>query len=414
MKEPETNSWWLRLDLIMCFYDDCKLGLQCAYSNCSHALFGWWINFDIKDLFADSARDKEIGTGKLQVPPQEQVINKKLGEDQGNEALSSKSNPSDSLPSISTSDPAVSASISLVSNSAGKSGVSYNKEEFDNKETCVDGSTVSVSQNDINCGTSEDPQSSKEPSDDDPLNSVSELSYRTDNLKASEDTQSLPVCDRNSVETGKHQLLENANIQVASAVVPSPLPGEIGNYGCSSEDEVDKIIDSSGNSNLNSPSVLVRLSEGETSNSISGTTKSTEDESGKVAVNEHKNNIPVEPASTADVHVDFSAIATSTMSVPVRTTIEEVCTEPGSVSPAAVLPSALGSSDIGVGSEQGANTSSLRASGDASTNSMAVASSNKEDPDIFPVPSVQATEEDIVDPSAGEAPKGRLLFSCGT
>lgn len=296
----------------------------------------------------------------------------------------------------------------------------------------MDGSTVSISQSDINCGTSEDPQSlvfncavvekdqglnsvvveataatsgsvslddginkfdhacqnkddgvfdstenpnldelpasdnsSKESTDDDPLNSVS---YHRENLKASEDTQSLP--------------------------------GEIGNYGCPSETEVDKIIDSSGSSNLNS---------------ISGTMKSTKDEPGKVAVNEHKNNIPVVlPASPANGHVDFSGITTSTMTIPVRTIIEEVCTEPGSVSPAAVLPSALGSSDIGVRSQQGAITSPLMTSGDASTNSTGVASSNKKDPDIFPIPSVQATEENLADPSAGEAPKGKLLFSCRT
>lgn len=296
----------------------------------------------------------------------------------------------------------------------------------------MDGSTVSISQSDINCGTSEDPQSllfncavvekdqglnsvvveaaaatsgsvslddginkfdhacqnkdgvfdstenpnldelpasdnsSKKSTDDDPLNSVSELSYHRENLKASEDTQSLP--------------------------------GEIGNYGCPSENEVDKIIDSSGSSNLNS---------------ISGTI--TEDEPGKVAVNEHKNNSPVVlPASRANGHVDSSGMTTSTMSIPVRTIIEEVCTEPGSVSLAAVLPSALGSSDIGVRSEQEAITSSLMTSGDASTNLTGVACSNKKDPDIFPIPSVQATEENLADPSAGEAPKGKLLFFCRT
>ncbi|XP_057797823.1 uncharacterized protein LOC131013916 isoform X2 [Salvia miltiorrhiza] len=107
--------------------------------------------------------------------------------------------------------------------------------------------------------------------------------------------------------------------------------------------------------------------------------KSTEDESGIAVVNEHETSTADEvPVSTTDFHVDHSDI----------TTIEEGCTEPDSAS------------------EQGVIMSTLTASAHASINPMAVASSDQLAPNILSMSSVQTTEEDISDSSAGQVPKG--------
>lgn len=231
---------------------------------------------------------------------------------------------------------------------------------------------------------------SKGPSDNDPSNPTSELSTHVDNPIASENTQSLPVSDSDSIKTGKCQYLQSANIQLASAVGATPLPGESGKYGCPSGNESNRITDSSESSNPNVSLVSVKLFECEKSDSISGTMKSAEDESVKVVVNEHETNTPDE--------VPVSSI----------TTIEEVCTEPDLAPAAAILPSVSCPIDVSVGSEQGVTMSSLTASAHASTDPMAVASSDQLAPDIS-MSSVRATEEDVLDPSAGQVPEGKLL-----
>ncbi|KAL0389353.1 UNVERIFIED_CONTAM: Chromatin structure-remodeling complex protein SYD [Sesamum calycinum] len=86
-----------------------------------------------------------------------------------------------------------------------------------------------------------------------------------------------------------------------------------------------------------------------------------------------------------------SVVATGTGSVPVTTVIKEVSSEPNSVSPAAILPSASGPWTSDVGSQEGAASSSSMASGDAFTGPVAVASVSQPDTGVVPASSSQAT-----------------------
>ncbi|KAK4419537.1 Chromatin structure-remodeling complex protein SYD [Sesamum alatum] len=86
-----------------------------------------------------------------------------------------------------------------------------------------------------------------------------------------------------------------------------------------------------------------------------------------------------------------SVVATSTGSVPVTTVIKEVSSEPNSVSPAAVLPSASGPRTSDVGSQEGAVPSSSMASGDALNGPLAVASVSQPDTGVVLASSPQAT-----------------------
>ncbi|KAI3449938.1 hypothetical protein Pfo_006603 [Paulownia fortunei] len=243
--------------------------------------------------------------------------------------------------------------------------------------------------------------------DDASINLIPELSESKNTLIASEDSQSLPVLSSNSVEMAKDQVLHGANIQAASALGSMPLPGESGKCESPGVKEGDKIIESSKSPNLDESLVLVELSERAT-NATSGIMKNTDNESGKVLVDEHENNsTPVEvPVSTAELHVDSSAMVTNIGSVSVTTITKEVCNEPNSVSPAAVLSSASGPSNNEVGSQQGAIPGSSMASGHAFTGPVAVASVDQPDHGIVPASSTQATAQDIADTSAVQVPKG--------
>ncbi|XP_020550492.1 chromatin structure-remodeling complex protein SYD [Sesamum indicum] len=85
-----------------------------------------------------------------------------------------------------------------------------------------------------------------------------------------------------------------------------------------------------------------------------------------------------------------SVVATSTGSVPVTTVIKEVSSEPNSVSPAAILPSASGPRTSDVGSQEGAISTTSVASGDAFSGPVAVANVSQPDTGVVPASSPQA------------------------
>lgn len=222
---------------------------------------------------------------------------------------------------------------------------------------------------------------SKGPADYNPTDSIPELPNHTDTLVPSEYTQSLPVSGSNSINAGECQHLQNAEIQLASAVGPDEVPEEdsgksnsISGITKSTDDETGKgIVDEHGTSTPDEVPGKVVVNEHDTN---------TPDEvPGEVVINEHETSPPDEvPVSTSDFHVDHSAI----------TAIEEVRTE--------------------LDSEKGILMSSLTASSHASTNPMAVASPDQLAPFTLCTSIAQATEKDISEPSAGQVPEGRLLI----